>query len=133
MSDFDYGGRNIDLAFRDIVRKNHPTTPPKQVIRHPAPPKVSTPKVRENKPNYYYDKKVVDFVNEYWKRNYRSPSVREIMKAVGINSTSSTVSIIHRCAEKEGWSIDVVGGTSRSIVPDWVKQAIADFMGKKSK
>lgn len=64
-----------------------------------------------------YDEAVKSFVDEYWKQKFRSPTLREIMVAVGINSSSHVYYILRKLFYVE----DVV---ARGIVPNWVKNAI---------
>ena len=69
-----------------------------------------------------YDEQVISFVDDFWKRNYRSPSIREVMAAAGISSSSVAHYVVRKLAKRGGYTI--TNNSYRAIVPPWVKTAI---------
>ena len=69
-------------------------------------------------------KRILDFINQYWKENYRSPTIREIRDSAGISSTSLVS--FHLDKLRFGGQIiwNDTYAISRAIVPNWVKDAI---------
>lgn len=65
-----------------------------------------------------YDNRVIAFVDAYWKTRYHAPTVREIMLACGISSTSVTAYTLRRLAKTGKYVL------SRGITPKWVMTAI---------
>lgn len=73
------------------------------------------------KANGKYDEAVLDFVSDFWERNFHSPSLREIMEATGCPSTAH-MQIILKKLEQQGKLR--YAGISRSIIPTWVVVSI---------
>jgi SOS-response transcriptional repressor LexA len=72
-----------------------------------------------------HDRKVVAFINAFWKTQYRPPSVREIATACGVTSTSVVFHTLRRLAKTGNYTL--IDGDARSIVPTWVKMAIESY------
>jgi SOS-response transcriptional repressor LexA len=70
-----------------------------------------------------YDDAIVKVVNEFWRAQYRSPTIREIMRAVGSTSTSAIYGAVKRLALKNNWTIQREA-SQRGIIPSWVVKAI---------
>jgi sulfur relay (sulfurtransferase) DsrC/TusE family protein len=64
-----------------------------------------------------YDDNVVAFVNNYWKKHFRSPTLDEVMKACGITSKSVARYVVQKLFYVEDYS-------ARGIIPAWVRSAI---------
>jgi len=72
-----------------------------------------------------YDRmEVLKYIDDYWKRNFISPSIREIGKEFEIGSTS-TVFYILRDLEGGG-HIEIIRDVARGIVPMWLKDLIRE-------
>jgi SOS-response transcriptional repressor LexA len=70
-----------------------------------------------------HDRKVIAFLNSYWKHQFQPPTLREIMTACDISSTSVIAYTLRRL-ERDGKII-----TARGAVPVWVRDAIAKHTG----
>ena len=71
--------------------------------------------------------KVLAALNEHWVKHYAPPSLRELMDATGINSTSMVSNALCRLNEKD---LVMFGGTkytARTAIPVWVIYAIDSF------
>lgn len=66
-----------------------------------------------------YDDIVSSFIDEFWKREFRSPTLREIIETCGTKSTSVTRHVVRKIAKARG---DVIEGCR--ITPGWVIEAI---------
>jgi hypothetical protein len=72
-----------------------------------------------------HDRKVIAFVNSYWKTQFRPPTIREISTACGISSVSVTRYTLRRLANDGKYSF--TEHETRGIVPVWVKTAIENY------
>jgi hypothetical protein len=71
-----------------------------------------------------YDEAVSSFVDDFWRNKFRSPTIKEVMAACGITSTSVAYYVIRKIAKTRG---DVFAGsetTHTRITPQWVIAAI---------
>lgn len=69
-----------------------------------------------------YDDSVSMFIDEFWRKEFRSPTIREVMDACGITSTSAADYVIRKVVKSRG---DVfVDGACARITPSWVVSAI---------
>ena len=71
---------------------------------------------------YKYDATVIEFVNGFWRRNFHSPTLREIMDGCAISSTSVARNVVQRVARKNDWRL--LFGGPRCITPTWVIRAL---------
>jgi SOS-response transcriptional repressor LexA len=78
-----------------------------------------------------HDRKVIAFVNAYWKTHYRPPTVREIATACGITSTAVAHNTLRRLARSGEYQL--ADTEARSVVPNWVKSAIDAHDASKSR
>jgi hypothetical protein len=69
-----------------------------------------------------HDKAIMSFIDKYWASNFRPPSVREIMAACSVGSTSYVTYTLRRLAETDKYVF--VPGDARGIVPAWVVNSI---------
>lgn len=74
--------------------------------------------------NHKYDDLVIQFVNQYWKDHYNSPSMREICQECGVPSTSHVSMILSRLQGRGLVTLSQVEGKWRGITPMWVAMAI---------
>ncbi len=70
-----------------------------------------------------YRDAVIRYINDYWREQFRSPTLREICDACDIPSTS-TMHYILSSLTREG-IVEMTPNTSRSIVPVWVRVALS--------
>ena len=71
---------------------------------------------------YKYDDEVYDFISRYWKENYISPSMNEIVVETSCKSKHTLFKILRRLWERG--LILYTPKIPRSYVPDWVIEAI---------
>lgn len=69
---------------------------------------------------------VKEFISEFWTKNFRSPSIREIGEHINIKSTGHIRYILNQLGYIAG------DGSARQLIPNWVKKAITEFKGDKS-
>ena len=69
-----------------------------------------------------HDIAVTAFIDRYWSENCCSPTVREIMDAVGIPSSSTTRYVVRKVAKARGDQL--IPNIARGIIPRWVQDAI---------
>lgn len=75
-------------------------------------------KVRKGK----YDDGVSQFIDDFWAKEFRSPTIREVMGATGITSTSTAYYVLQKVAKDRG---DIfTGGMAAQVTPSWVIRAI---------
>lgn len=68
--------------------------------------------------------RVVEFIEQYYARHFRPPSVREIQRGADISSTSM-VTYHLRALVRAGQLLDTgAHGESRCYVPSWLPEAI---------
>lgn len=72
-------------------------------------------------------KRIIAFVDEFWAKNYRPPTYRDIMRGCGLSSTSVVAQWVQRFAMSGRWMADMEYMSGRSIVPDWVVEAINTY------
>lgn len=72
-------------------------------------------------------KKIIAFVDEFWAKNYRPPTYRDIMRGCNISSLSVVSHWVRRFALSGRWEVDMEHNSNRSIVPDWVVEAINTY------
>lgn len=69
-------------------------------------------------------KRMMDFINSYWKEQYRSPTLREIKDGAGVSS----ISLVSYHLDKLRLGGQIIWNDayaiSRAIVPAWVKDVI---------
>ena len=68
-------------------------------------------------------KRVMEFINEFYAQHYRPPTLREIQKNTGIESTSNVAFHLRKLVE-EGQLHHSGEGKHRAYVPHWVVDAI---------
>ena len=71
--------------------------------------------------------KIVKFVDEYWAKNYRPPSYRDIQQGCDVSSVSVVSYWVYQFSLSGRWEADLINGTTRSIVPNWVIEAISTY------
>lgn len=70
-----------------------------------------------------YDDVVSSFIDEFWKNEFRSPTLREISDHCGMNSVSIARYVIRKIADSRGY-VFVGNKNSLHVVPSWVISAI---------
>lgn len=71
-----------------------------------------------------YDDEVSDFIDEFWKREFHAPTIREVMVGCGIMSTQVADYVIKKMAKSRGDIFSGPKGSTRRITPRWVMTAI---------
>ena len=75
-----------------------------------------------------YDILVANFIDEFWKTEFRSPSIREVATAIGTKNVSVARNVIIRVASTGNYFFGQKGD-ARSITPKWVIEAIKNAVG----
>lgn len=70
-----------------------------------------------------YDDVVSAFIDEFWKAEFRSPTIREVMQACEIPSSSTADYVMCKVAKSRG-DVVVKDTSARRITPNWVILAI---------
>ncbi len=92
-------------------------------MSHAVKPQRSTANV---KTYGIYDNAVSAYIDEFWRKNFRSPTIREIARGCHITSTAAARNTIERVARRRGDTV-LKDGTSRGIIPRWVIHAIKKY------
>jgi len=77
--------------------------------------------------------RVLRFVSEYWKNNYRSPTYREIAAGTNAKSTAHvymTIGILEKSGKIMSRNIQI-GKAFRQIIPVWVMETIDSHYAKE--
>lgn len=70
------------------------------------------------------------FINDYWRKHYTSPSMRDVAGSIGI-AVSHAYNVINQLEDAK--KILPRSRETRQIVPAWVKDAIENAQTKESK
>ena len=79
-------------------------------------------------------KKIKNYIDDYWKKNYRAPTIRDIMDGANIGSLSTTFLAVNHLEESKAIiTRDYrVKYSNRQIIPTWVVSAINSVKGAKA-
>lgn len=77
-----------------------------------------------------YDAKVSKFIDAFWKKEFRSPVIPEIMEACGISSKSMARYVLRKIVQVRGDKFRKEKYARTAIIPQWVIAAIKSTSDK---
>ena len=70
-----------------------------------------------------YDARLAEYIDQYWREHYHAPSMREMAE-----HCNTSTCVIYNALQRISPGRFLLGGIgeARAVVPDWVRDAIAE-------
>lgn len=69
-----------------------------------------------------YESGIIEGIDRHWREHHCPPTVRKIMEAAGVPSSSVVVRVLESLCANNGYKY--TKGNHASVVPPWVQRAI---------